>query len=68
MISNERPCCEIERAEQRGITINQLRAVHRHVERRCVVECWRDHEGRLLTPEEVKLYDCARYVIKPEMA
>jgi len=55
----------IARAEERGITLTQLRDVMAHIEMRCDREGWAGVDGRRLGPDEVTLYDVVRYVIKP---
>ena len=60
--------CSIPRVEERGITLHQLHAVWRHIERRCERERWVSFAGELLTPGTVTLYDACRYVIKPATA
>ena len=57
--------CAIPDSADRAITLRQLRAVHAHVQRRCVAEGWRNGHGERLTPERVLLYDASTYVIKP---
>ena len=64
-LSNGRPACRIARAEERGITLSQLRTLWEHVQCRCVPEGWMDVHGAPLTPERVDLYDVLRYVVKP---
>ena len=70
--------CEIEKTEERAISLVQLEAVEANVERRCEKEKWKggrpdgtDAEGKpkwktvALTPETVNLYDADKYLIKP---
>eukprot|EP00554_Chaetoceros_debilis_P007183 CAMPEP_0194075886 /NCGR_PEP_ID=MMETSP0149-20130528/2787_1 /TAXON_ID=122233 /ORGANISM="Chaetoceros debilis, Strain MM31A-1" /LENGTH=759 /DNA_ID=CAMNT_0038756483 /DNA_START=415 /DNA_END=2694 /DNA_ORIENTATION=+ len=57
--------CTIPRAEERGITLRQLRAVYANAERRCEEEKWVGLKGELLKPHTVTLYDVCEYIIKP---
>ena len=58
--------CEIPQTEDRAITVEQLKAVTRHIKRRCVKEGWMGGypDKKPLTPKEVNLYDTCTYVIK----
>lgn len=60
-----RPPMRIAAAEERGVTLAQLRRVMAHVEMRCGREAWLGVDGRRLTADTVTLYDVTRYVIKP---
>jgi len=51
--------------ELRGITLRQLRAIMANIIRRCKVEKWVDFKGVKLDPEDVKLYDADKYIIRP---
>lgn len=61
--------------ELRGITLTQLEAVRANIERRCLAENWTrevqtkskraSNQYRYISPEEVNLYDIAKYIIKP---
>ena len=51
--------------EYRAITLWQLIAVMKNIERRCVEEGWEDFNGNKLTPEKVNLHDAVKYVIRP---
>ena len=57
--------CLIESVENRGIRLSALRAVPRHLRRRCVTEAWVSTHGMTLTPGSVNWYDAIAYVIKP---
>ena len=66
--------CTIEKTEERGITLTQLGAVRSQIQRRCAAEGWAGDfyppevpakETRALAPENVRLYDAAKHVIKP---
>ena len=63
--------CVINTAEERGITLRQMRDIYATVQLRCVIEGWvgfpNGQQGppQLLTPEAVTLYDMDRYLIKP---
>jgi hypothetical protein len=54
--------------EERAITLRQLRAVWRNIERRCAAEGWTGWGDRVLTPETVTLYDVCKYVCLPVTA
>ncbi len=55
----------IKRAEERGITLRQLRAIQANIERRCVDERWVDSRGDMLTPKTVTFWDVNKYVTRP---
>ena len=57
--------CEIKPAEQRGTRLNQLRSVCAHISRRCDKERWVDADAERLSDDQVTMYDCVAYVIKP---
>ena len=52
-------------AEERPLSLRELRAVGIHIKRRCEEEGWEDWQGNKLTPDQVTLYDTTKYVIKP---
>ena len=52
-------------AEERGITLHQLRTLWIHIQSRCIPEGWMGVDGKLLSPEKVSMYDVIRYVVKP---
>ena len=56
------------RTEERGITLQQLRAFYALIMTCCERDGWVDYEGRPLTPERVNLHDACKYVIKPATA
>jgi len=51
--------------QYRGITLRQLRAVVANIKRRCVLEGWTNLDGKLISAEEVTMYDADRYVLRP---
>jgi len=52
-------------AEERGITLHQLRQLWKHVHERCLLEGWMDIHGELIEPNTISMYELMRYVIKP---
>ena len=56
---------KIPQVEHRGITINQLLLLRRHIQRRCTPEEWTNHLNQKLNHQTVNLYEIARYVIRP---
>lgn len=50
-------------AEERPISLRELRAIGIHIQRRCKEEGWKDWEGNPLSPDQVTLYDTTKYVI-----
>ena len=58
--------CTIEKTEERGISIPQLVAMGKHIERRCDKEGWRGGypEKTLITPKQVALYEACAHAIK----
>ena len=61
--------CLIPKPEHRGISLVQLRHIAFEILKRCRREGWRSvnpaHEGKLLQPEDVTLYDLMQYFILP---
>jgi hypothetical protein len=64
--------CSIEKTEERGVTLPQLRAVVANIERRCLPEAWEgsrwlgDGWAMLpLEPENVSLYETDTYITRP---
>jgi len=51
--------------QYRGITLRQLRAVVANIRRRCVLEGWKNFEGKLISAEEVTMHDADKYVLRP---
>jgi len=52
----------------RGITLEQLQKLMRHVESRCETEQWistEKNKPRLLKPDDINLYDLMHYVVSP---
>ena len=49
--------CTIPKTEERAITLAQLEAVLKHVQRRCAKERWLDYRKEPLTPERASLYE-----------
>ena len=54
--------CEIARAELRGISLVQLRAIVAHLIRRCQLEGWVDYQGDLLVAEKVAPRICTTFL------
>ena len=57
--------CTIEEPERRATLLSQLRAIVKHVERRCEKENWISRTGNRVTFPDVTQYDTAAYVTKP---
>ena len=64
--------CRVDKAEERAISLRQLKSVNAHGARRCAAEGWigkRFVDGEMryekLDPERLNLYDMASHVILP---
>jgi len=60
--------CTIQKTEERGITLVQLKALLRHVSRRCQKEGWTStnpHNPQGLTVDAINLYDLTYWVVRP---
>jgi len=55
----------LDEAQKWGITLRQIRAIMKNIERRCAEEKWTDNEGNALTPEIVCMYDIMENIIMP---
>lgn len=55
-------------AEQRGVTLEQMRKLHVRAKKLCVSEEWRNSSGIRTNPEEICLYDLEISLVRPTLA
>ena len=54
-------------AEQRGMTLDQVRKLHTRAKKLCVSDEWRNSSGNRTNPEEISLYDLEISLVRPTL-